>query len=139
MQVWKWLHSPCIRKINSTRLHLMQLLFLLIHACIAQCNCFPNCTRIHVIRELNFSFRLQLTHYFFLLQDPIYVLEHSIPIDTSYYLENQLAKPLLRIFEPILGDSRAKQELLSEYYIIQGVSSLLLHMHKLQTCYIRTE
>ena len=42
------------------------------------------------------------------------MLEHSIPIDTSYYLENQLAKPLLRIFEPILGDSKAKQELLSK-------------------------
>lgn len=41
-------------------------------------------------------------------------MEHSIPIDTSYYLENQLAKPLLRIFEPILGDSKAKQELLSK-------------------------
>lgn len=47
-------------------------------------------------------------------KDPIYVLEHNIPIDTSYYLENQLAKPLLRIFEPILGDSKAKQELLSK-------------------------
>ena len=42
------------------------------------------------------------------------MLEHSIPIDTTYYLENQLAKPLLRIFEPILGDSKAKTELLSE-------------------------
>ncbi|CAG8460463.1 9538_t:CDS:10 [Cetraspora pellucida] len=37
-------------------------------------------------------------------EDPIYVLENNIPIDTSYYLENQLSKPLLRIFEPILGD-----------------------------------
>ena len=50
------------------------------------------------------------------MQDPIYVLEHNIPIDTTYYLENQLSKPLLRIFEPILGDSRAKSELLSESY-----------------------
>ena len=48
-------------------------------------------------------------------EDPIYVLEHNIPIDTVYYLENQLAKPLLRIFEPILGDSKAQSELLSEY------------------------
>ncbi len=45
-------------------------------------------------------------------EDPIHVLEHNVPIDTSYYLENQLAKPLLRIFEPILGDSKAKSELL---------------------------
>ncbi|KAI7877041.1 hypothetical protein K492DRAFT_239410 [Lichtheimia hyalospora FSU 10163] len=37
-------------------------------------------------------------------EDPLYVLEHNIPIDTNYYLENQLSKPLQRIFEPILGD-----------------------------------
>lgn len=37
-------------------------------------------------------------------EDPIYVLEHNIPIDTQYYLENQLSKPLLRIFEPVLGE-----------------------------------
>ncbi|KAJ3290887.1 DNA-directed DNA polymerase delta [Borealophlyctis nickersoniae] len=36
-------------------------------------------------------------------EDPIYVLENNLPIDTKYYLENQLSKPLLRIFEPILG------------------------------------
>lgn len=36
--------------------------------------------------------------------DPIYVLENNIPIDTNYYLENQLSKPLVRIFEPILGE-----------------------------------
>lgn len=27
-----------------------------------------------------------------------------MPIDTRYYLENQLSKPLMRIFEPILGE-----------------------------------
>lgn len=37
-------------------------------------------------------------------EDPIYVLENSIPIDTKYYLENQLSKPLMRIFEPVLGE-----------------------------------
>ncbi|KAF4467399.1 DNA polymerase delta subunit 1 [Fusarium albosuccineum] len=37
-------------------------------------------------------------------EDPMYVLENNIPIDTKYYLENQLSKPLLRIFDPILGD-----------------------------------
>ncbi len=49
------------------------------------------------------------------LQDPIYVLENNIPIDTQYYLENQLSKPLLRIFEPILGEKKAESVLLSEY------------------------
>uniref|UniRef100_A0A0A9YLY9 DNA polymerase n=1 Tax=Lygus hesperus TaxID=30085 RepID=A0A0A9YLY9_LYGHE len=37
-------------------------------------------------------------------EDPIYVLENNIPIDANYYLENQLSKPLLRIFTPILGE-----------------------------------
>jgi DNA polymerase delta subunit 1 len=32
------------------------------------------------------------------------VLENNLPIDTKYYLENQLSKPLMRIFEPILGE-----------------------------------
>ncbi|KAM9591686.1 DNA polymerase delta catalytic subunit isoform 1-T1 [Morphnus guianensis] len=45
-------------------------------------------------------------------EDPIYALEHNLPIDTSYYLEQQLAKPLLRIFEPILGEGRAESVLL---------------------------
>ncbi|KAF5917171.1 hypothetical protein HPG69_014104 [Diceros bicornis minor] len=44
--------------------------------------------------------------------DPLFVLEHSLPIDTQYYLEQQLAKPLLRIFEPILGEGRAEAVLL---------------------------
>ena len=47
-------------------------------------------------------------------QDPIFVLENNIPIDTQYYLENQLSKPLLRIFEPILGDKKAESVLLRE-------------------------
>ncbi|KAJ3102438.1 DNA-directed DNA polymerase delta [Phlyctochytrium planicorne] len=37
-------------------------------------------------------------------EDPLYVLENNLPIDTKYYLENQLANPVLRIFEPILGE-----------------------------------
>ncbi|GAA5907898.1 DNA-directed DNA polymerase delta POL3 [Sporobolomyces salmoneus] len=37
-------------------------------------------------------------------EDPLYVLENNIPIDTKYYLDQQLSKPLMRIFEPILGE-----------------------------------
>jgi DNA polymerase delta subunit 1 len=48
-------------------------------------------------------------------EDPIYVLEHNLPIDTKYYLENQLAKPLARIFEPILGERKAAQLLTGEH------------------------
>jgi DNA polymerase delta subunit 1 len=43
-------------------------------------------------------------------EDPIYVLENNIPLDTTYYLENQLSKPLMRIFEPII---QKPEELLS--------------------------
>uniref|UniRef100_A0A8D0GPK1 DNA-directed DNA polymerase n=1 Tax=Sphenodon punctatus TaxID=8508 RepID=A0A8D0GPK1_SPHPU len=46
-------------------------------------------------------------------EDPIYVLENNLPIDTQYYLEQQLAKPLLRIFEPILGEGKAQSILLT--------------------------
>lgn len=37
-------------------------------------------------------------------EDPIYVLEHNLPLDTEYYLKNMLRKPLERIFRPIIGD-----------------------------------
>ena len=39
-------------------------------------------------------------------EDPIYVLEHDIPIDTAYYLSNQLTQPLQRLFEPVLPPER---------------------------------
>lgn len=42
-------------------------------------------------------------------EDPLYALEHSLPIDSKYYLDNQLSKPLMRIFEPILGEKKAKE------------------------------
>ncbi|KAG2731467.1 hypothetical protein G9P44_005883 [Scheffersomyces stipitis] len=42
-------------------------------------------------------------------EDPLYVLENSLPIDVKYYLDNQLTKPLERIFNPILGDAKTKE------------------------------
>jgi DNA polymerase delta subunit 1 len=47
-------------------------------------------------------------------EDPVFVLDHCLPIDTQYYLENQISKPLMRIFEPILHD-RAEAVLLSKF------------------------
>ncbi|KAI1486723.1 DNA polymerase delta catalytic subunit [Biscogniauxia mediterranea] len=41
-------------------------------------------------------------------EDPIFVLENNVPIDTKYYLDNQLAKPLGRIFDTIFGETKAK-------------------------------
>lgn len=37
-------------------------------------------------------------------EDPVYVLENNLPIDTEYYLTNQLSNPLTRIFEPIISN-----------------------------------
>lgn len=37
-------------------------------------------------------------------EDPIYALEHDIPIDARYYVENQLSKPLIRIFGAIMDN-----------------------------------
>ncbi|KAL7574896.1 hypothetical protein ACA910_010727 [Epithemia clementina (nom. ined.)] len=39
-------------------------------------------------------------------EDPIYVLENNVPIDFKWYLTNQLEKPLIRIFEPIVPDPK---------------------------------
>ncbi|KAJ2507760.1 DNA-directed DNA polymerase delta, partial [Coemansia sp. RSA 2052] len=36
-------------------------------------------------------------------EDPIFVLDNNLPIDTGHYVEHQLTNPLTRIFEPILG------------------------------------
>jgi DNA polymerase delta subunit 1 len=39
-------------------------------------------------------------------EDPIYVLEHNLPIDATYYLEQQLGPPLERLFEALLDNPR---------------------------------
>lgn len=43
-------------------------------------------------------------------EDPLWVLNNHLSIDTDWYLEHQLKKPLERIFEPILG-ARASDKL----------------------------
>ncbi|KAF8421003.1 DNA polymerase family B-domain-containing protein [Tirmania nivea] len=56
-------------------------------------------------------------------EDPIFVLENSVPIDTKYYLDNQLAKPLGRIFEPILGEHKAQLLLTGDHTRTISVSA----------------
>ena len=72
-------------------------------------------------------------------QDPIYVLENNIPIDTQYYLEQQLSKPLLRIFEPILGESKAESVLLSKLNHAQSHILSLLHTHSTHFLYLHIQ
>nr|BAJ78748.1 DNA polymerase delta catalytic subunit [Euconocephalus varius] len=72
-------------------------------------------------------------------EDPIYVLENNIPIDSNYYMENQLSKPLLRIFEPILGD-KAESLLLrgdhtrSKTVVTSKVGALSAFTQRKETC-----
>lgn len=48
-------------------------------------------------------------------EDPIFALEHNLPIDAQHYLDHHLSQPLLRIFEPIMGEKRAKTLLTGEH------------------------
>eukprot|EP00930_Biecheleria_cincta_P046658 TRINITY_DN32204_c0_g1_i1.p1 TRINITY_DN32204_c0_g1~~TRINITY_DN32204_c0_g1_i1.p1 ORF type:complete len:1167 (-),score=199.65 TRINITY_DN32204_c0_g1_i1:258-3758(-) len=43
-------------------------------------------------------------------EDPLQALEDGLPLDADYYVEHQLKQPLLRVFEPVLGGSRAEVE-----------------------------
>ena len=39
-------------------------------------------------------------------EDPIFALEHGLPIDAQHYLDHHLAQPILRLFEPIMKNPR---------------------------------
>jgi DNA polymerase delta subunit 1 len=73
-------------------------------------------------------------------EDPIYVLENNIPIDAQHYLTNMLAKPLLRIFEPILGEAKAESTLLrgehtrTRTVVTSKIGALAGFTRKKQTC-----
>merc|ERR1712168_1715506 len=73
-------------------------------------------------------------------EDPIYVLENNIPIDAEYYLNNQLSKPLLRIFDPILGEGKAESVLLkgdhtrTKSVVTSKVGALAAFTKKKMTC-----
>lgn len=72
-------------------------------------------------------------------EDPLYVLENNIPIDVKYYLDNQLAKPLGRIFEPVIGEKKANSLLTGEHTRSISVAAptmggLMKFTKKTQTC-----
>lgn len=71
-------------------------------------------------------------------EDPLYVLENNLPIDTTYYLTNQISKPLLRIFEPIMGE-KANSLLSGEHtrtvqILAPTVGGLMKFAVRTQTC-----
>ena len=71
-------------------------------------------------------------------EDPIYVLENNIPIDTKYYLENQLAKPLMRIFEPIMGEKASSLRRFITLYKLSSLTSFSVSGDHTRTIQIAT-
>lgn len=73
-------------------------------------------------------------------EDPIYVLDNNVPIDTQYYLDNQLSKPLLRIFEPVIGEKKAESVLLkgehtrTKTVVTSKVGGLMAFAKKKSSC-----
>ncbi|CAF0793979.1 unnamed protein product [Didymodactylos carnosus] len=73
-------------------------------------------------------------------EDPVYVLDNNVPLDTKYYLDNQISKPLLRIFEPILGKAKAESTLLhgdhtlTKSIVTSKVGSLYAYTVKKEKC-----
>jgi DNA polymerase delta subunit 1 len=72
-------------------------------------------------------------------EDPLFVLENNIPIDTKYYLDNQLSKPLIRIFEPVIGEKKAASLLTGEHTRSISIAAptmggLMKFAKKTQTC-----
>ncbi|XP_076816979.1 DNA polymerase delta catalytic subunit-like isoform X1 [Clavelina lepadiformis] len=73
-------------------------------------------------------------------EDPIYVLENNLQIDTEHYLKHQLSQPLLRIFEPVLGESKAESVLLKgdhtrvKKVVASKVGGLMAFAKKRNTC-----
>lgn len=72
-------------------------------------------------------------------EDPLFVLENNVPIDSKYYLDNQLANPLQRIFEPILGEKKANSLLAGDHtrsisVAAPTVGGLMKFAKKTMTC-----
>jgi DNA polymerase delta subunit 1 len=67
-------------------------------------------------------------------EDPIYALENNLPIDAQHYLDHHLTQPLMRIFEPILGEKKAKSLLSGIFFCYKGPDQFI-HCHRGLTPY----
>ncbi|KAL9188489.1 hypothetical protein ACHAXT_006867 [Thalassiosira profunda] len=66
-------------------------------------------------------------------EDPIYVLENNVPIDSKWYLTNQLSKPLTRIFEPIIDNGDHTRKIFIPTPMAKK-GSLMMFAQKKATC-----
>lgn len=72
-------------------------------------------------------------------EDPLYVLRHGLTVDSTYYLENQLSKPLMRIMEPLIGERKASSLLTGSHtrkvtISKGGLGGLMKFTKKVNTC-----
>ncbi|KAI6187607.1 DNA polymerase [Aphelenchoides besseyi] len=54
-------------------------------------------------------------------EDPIYVLKNKLPIDVDYYLENQLMKPLCRLFEGVYKEQTEQKLMQGKHARVRAV------------------
>lgn len=69
-------------------------------------------------------------------EDPLYVLENNIPIDSKYYLNQQLKNPIVSIIGPIIGEQKAIGKFnITEITITTGKTGALMgFLKKVRTC-----
>ncbi|SCU89708.1 LAME_0E05072g1_1 [Lachancea meyersii CBS 8951] len=70
-------------------------------------------------------------------EDPLYVLEHNIQIDSKYYLTNQLQNPIISIIAPIIGEKHANSMFVVKSIKISAGNTkggLMGFVKKVQTC-----
>lgn len=48
-------------------------------------------------------------------EDPLYAMQHGLPIDDEWYLQNQLLKPLRMVCLPVLGEKRTHELFTGEH------------------------
>lgn len=59
------------------------------------------------------------------VEDPLYALIHRKNLDYKYYVENQLMKPLLRIFTPLINSSQVMKSLSDKSVTIGRTQSMM--------------
>lgn len=70
-------------------------------------------------------------------EDPLYVLEHNLQVDSKYYLQNQLQNPIISIIAPIIGDKQANSMFVVKSIKINTGSSkggLMGFIKKVEVC-----
>lgn len=72
-------------------------------------------------------------------EDPLYALVHRKNLDYAYYVENQLMKPLLRIFTPIINPTQVMKSLSDKSVTVGRTQSMVKTNKKGDQVYINNK